>query len=73
MLYLIEFLKCRAAHALRGGIEEDILVRCFEILQSAEEPVILRIGDDRGVEDVIAIAVIVQLLDELFYLFLDRS
>ena len=55
-----------AADALGGGIGSDeIGISLFEGLQAAHEQVVLSVGQDGSVEDVVQVLVVAKLIAEL--------
>ena len=71
MFYFFEFIEGRSADALGGRIDGNIVVLFFKLFQLFEKPVILLIGNNRRIQDIIAVIVLVDLGDELFDFFLD--
>ena len=53
------------AHPLRGGIGRDqFRVLLLQVLQFPEQPVVFGIGNDGGVEDVIAVIMVIDGVPE---------
>ena len=68
MLYFFKFFERRGAHSLSRRIGKDVMILFFKFLQAPEETVVLRIGDDRRIKNVVAIVMLVDFLDEFFNL-----
>jgi hypothetical protein len=64
MPHLLELLKGRSADPESGRIGKDIAIAFFEFPEAAIEPVILRVGNDRGIEDIVPVIVLIDLPDE---------
>ena len=61
-----EFLPGRGADALGGGVGGDqVGAAVLEVLEFLQQPVILVVGDDRVVQDIVAVVVEVELLAQL--------
>ena len=72
MPHLTELVRRRRADALRGGIGSDqVGMLCFQMLQLAQQLVVLGVGDYRRIEDVVAVVVVVDFGAEFFHAFLD--
>ena len=64
----LEPLQDLVAHPLGGGIRGDLLrVGRLQLLQTAVEAVVLVVRDDRRVQHVVQIALLVQILPQLFH------
>ena len=63
MAHGLELVAEVAAHALRRRIGvEELRVQRLQILQFAHQRIELLVGDDRSVEDVVIVVVLVELL-----------
>ena len=64
----LEPLQDLVAHPLGGGIRSDLLrVGRLQLLQAAVEAVVLVIWDDRRIQHIVQIALLVQVLPQLFH------
>ncbi len=60
----LELVQGRGPHPLGGGIRGGQAVFLLQPLQFGQQPVILRVGDHRIIEDIITVVVIMELLPE---------
>ncbi len=72
MLHLAETLKRLPATALRWGIGRDKLRMCvFKLYKALVKLVVFVVADDRGVQRMVQIVVVMQLLTKVVDLFLE--
>ena len=65
--HLAEAVQCLSAHPLGGGIRSDRFgVSSLQLLQTAQHPIILKIGNAGIVQHIISVVVFVQLPAKLF-------
>ncbi len=72
MPYLFEFVERWSTYSLRRRIGKDIMILFFKLPQVPEKTVIFLIGNDRGIQDIISVIVLVDLSGEAYDFLLDR-
>jgi hypothetical protein len=67
-----ELVERWCTHPMGGRIGKDVMISLFKLFEPSEEIVILCIGDNRSIENIVSIVVLVDVSHKFFDLFLVR-